>query len=435
MTKTKNAKYRVKNGSDQYEVVHFETSIKQVQGLTEELAGKALESEVSSKISQATQEIQDVENTANSLGERLTIAEGQVRDNAAAIKAEERRAEGEEGRLKAEIAGIREQVSEITGEEGLEGLKTLVQTNTSNLEKEVKRAQKAEGDLEGKVGQKLDTNTFNQEVQALRGEIASKATEENLQSTIDEGNRLLGLKEDSSQVTIKVDASLVEAKAHADRQMEAAKKEAEEAIALTDARVGDLNDKVSTNTNDISGLKRDINGKNSKTQVYESMEQFVAAADELHPKKGDLVFVIKNKKSFIYKNEDAAALAADMVDGQQIPEGWVLFDNISTELDLSEYAKNEAVQEKVQDLTGKVQKEERRATDKENLIAADVAQANSNLNAEKIERGNAVSKLEGDIERKEKEIEKKITDNAPTIGTQEPSGKGLHHIWIDTTEL
>ena len=83
---------------------------------------------------------------------------------------------------------------------------------------------------------------------------------------------------------------------------------------------------------EINNLKSAISDKNSSTLVYSTMDEFNDAVASLNPKVGDLVFVVDVKKAFIYKGADAVAML-DIV----VPKGWVLFDEISTELDLADY--------------------------------------------------------------------------------------------------
>ena len=83
---------------------------------------------------------------------------------------------------------------------------------------------------------------------------------------------------------------------------------------------------------EIQDIKSTIANTNSNTLVCSTMDEFNEAVASLNPKVGDLVFVVDVKKAFIYKGADAVAML-DIV----VPEGWVLFDEISTELDLADY--------------------------------------------------------------------------------------------------
>ncbi len=83
--------------------------------------------------------------------------------------------------------------------------------------------------------------------------------------------------------------------------------------------------------NKINEVKAAITDKNSNTLVFSTMDEFLGAS--LSPKVGDLAFVVDVKKAFIYKGADAAVV----LDLPTPPAGWVLFDEISTELDLVNY--------------------------------------------------------------------------------------------------
>nr|DAF52798.1 MAG TPA: hypothetical protein [Siphoviridae sp. ctqSm5]DAJ60302.1 MAG TPA: hypothetical protein [Caudoviricetes sp.] len=92
---------------------------------------------------------------------------------------------------------------------------------------------------------------------------------------------------------------------------------------------------------EINNLKSAISDKNSSTLVYSTMDEFNGAVASLDPKVGDLVFVLDVKKAFIYKGAGAGAVAMlDIV----VPEGWVLFDEISTDVDLVDYLTREDAQ-------------------------------------------------------------------------------------------
>lgn len=92
---------------------------------------------------------------------------------------------------------------------------------------------------------------------------------------------------------------------------------------------------------EINNLKSAISDKKSSTLVYSTMDEFNGAVASLDPKVGDLVFVLDVKKAFIYKGAGAGAVAMlDIV----VPEGWVLFDEISTDVDLVDYLTREDAQ-------------------------------------------------------------------------------------------
>ena len=94
---------------------------------------------------------------------------------------------------------------------------------------------------------------------------------------------------------------------------------------------------------EINNLKSAISDKKSSTLVYSTMDEFNGAVASLDPKVGDLVFVLDVKKAFIYKGASAGAGVVAMLD-IVVPEGWVLFDEISTDVDLVDYLTREDAQ-------------------------------------------------------------------------------------------
>lgn len=81
----------------------------------------------------------------------------------------------------------------------------------------------------------------------------------------------------------------------------------------------------------INEVKAAISDKNSNTSVFSTMDEFLGAS--LSPKVGDLAFVVEVKKAFIYKGAEAS-VALEL---PTPPAGWILFDEISTEVDLVNY--------------------------------------------------------------------------------------------------
>lgn len=82
---------------------------------------------------------------------------------------------------------------------------------------------------------------------------------------------------------------------------------------------------------EINNLKSAISDKNSNTSVFSTMDEFLGAS--LSPKVGDLAFVVDVKKAFIYKGAEASVALELPIP----PAGWILFDEISTEVDLVNY--------------------------------------------------------------------------------------------------
>lgn len=113
----------------------------------------------------------------------------------------------------------------------------------------------------------------------------------------------------------------------------------------TDGRFTEINFKHDSLKDEVDVLKATVGGKNNATQVFATMEEFEAYAAEKQESliKGDMAYVISVKKSYIY-NPGVVAVA---LESPNPPEGWMFFDEISTELDLAEYAKTEFVNEEL----------------------------------------------------------------------------------------
>ena len=123
-----------------------------------------------------------------------------------------------------------------------------------------------------------------------------------------------------------------------------------DAKVYTDGKIGEVNGaisglegRVATNEGEISNIKDILANKNSNTIVVETEEEI--SIENPTPKIGDLAFVISTKRAYIYKGIQAAILSG-------IPAGWVVFDEITNELDLVNYLKKtdaEATYRKIAD--------------------------------------------------------------------------------------
>lgn len=116
-------------------------------------------------------------------------------------------------------------------------------------------------------------------------------------------------------------------------------------ISAYTTKVGELVQKDEALQGEIDALKATVGGKNNATQVFATMEEFEAYAAEKQESliKGDMAYVISVKKSYIY-NPGVVAVA---LESPNPPEGWMFFDEISTELDLADYAKKAEVTEEL----------------------------------------------------------------------------------------
>lgn len=139
--------------------------------------------------------------------------------------------------------------------------------------------------------------------------------------------------------------TLESAKSYADTKIGEAKTVLEGSIATVDGKVTTLTGKVSANESAISDLRDAISNKNSNTIVVET-EAEIATANS-NPKVGDLAYVISSKRAYIYKGVEALT-------AKNAPEGWVVFDEITNELDLVNYLKKSEAESTYRKLSVKI---------------------------------------------------------------------------------
>ena len=126
----------------------------------------------------------------------------------------------------------------------------------------------------------------------------------------------------------------------------------EDAKAYTDEKIGEVNGtisgldtRVSENESAISNLQDVISNKNNNTIVVETEEEI--NVENPNPKVGDLAFVISTKRAYIYKGVQAVVLSG-------VPAGWVVFDEITNELDLVDYLKKTDAESTYRKLSEKI---------------------------------------------------------------------------------
>ena len=149
---------------------------------------------------------------------------------------------------------------------------------------------------------------------------------------------------------------LSDAKAHAQAKVQEAKTTLEGSIATVDGKVDSakaelqgnidtLAGRVSTNESEISKLKDAVSNKNSNTVVVNTEDEI--ATSNPNPKVGDLAYVISSKRAYIYKGAEAIA-------AKSVPQGWVVFDEITSELDLVDYLKKDEAEATYRKLSVKI---------------------------------------------------------------------------------
>lgn len=321
MTNIKNAKYRMKNEEGQYEVIHFETSVEQVIGLDGKvaeiegsIADRYTKEETNGFFQSIGAEIDAVEAIAEGLNTRLTTVEGDVAGLQTGLANEIARATGVEGILQNQIDELEAKV---------EGF--------NHAETGILAASKAYTD--GKIAD------VNASIEALEEQLGASNTD--LEGKVD----ALASVVESNKVAIEGTVGALDGRVVT----------VEEKVVTLEGAVADLRGEDARLAQEIQNVKDVIANQGSDTKVFANMDEFLGAG--LSPKVGDLAFIIDIKKAFIFKGADAPM----SLDLPTPPAGWVLFDEISTEIDLVDYAKKSDVEGSVAGLDAKIVAETERA--------------------------------------------------------------------------
>ena len=287
------AKYRVKNSAGKYEVVYLETSADQVEETADKVfVTPAEKNQITSNKEAIAAETKARETAVNGLSGRLDVVEG----------------DGEGSINKA-----------------LQDAKTYTDTQISN----VNGANEA---LNGKV------QALEAQANLVDGKISTAKTE-----------AVESAKAHTNSEISKIDVAYkaADAKVLEDAKADAQAKVQEAKTALQ-GKIDTLTGKVSANESEISKLKDAVSNKNSNTIVVNTEDEI--ATSNPNPKVGDLAYVISSKRAYIYKGVDAAksATAGNFKAGETVvgaditravAQGWVVFDEITSELDLVDYLK------------------------------------------------------------------------------------------------
>ena len=203
---------------------------------------------------------------------------------------------------------------------------------TKNTEQDVEIAKKvAKSDvinglaetLEGKV---LDARQGKVLKELVEGEVArATSVEESLSERLDV---IEGVGEGS------INKALKDAKGYTDGK-----------IGEVNGTISALDGRVSANEGVISNLQNLVSNKNNNTIVVETEAEI--SVENSSPKVGDLAFVISTKRAYIYKGVQAAILS-------EVPTGWVVFDEITNELDLVNYLKKSDAESTYRKLSEKI---------------------------------------------------------------------------------
>ena len=298
------AKYRVKNSDGKYEVVYLETSADQVEQTSDRVFVTPEEkSQITSNKEAIAAETKARETAVNGLSGRLDVIEGTG-----------------EGSVKKALQDAKsyadEKVQEVNGANA--ALSERVDANEAALGTVDTRIATAKTDA-------IDTAKAHTNSEISKIYTAYKAADakvlEDAEAKVKEAKT--ALEGSISTVDGKVDSAKTELKGSIDT----------------------LTGRVSANESEISKLKNAVSNKNSNTIVVETEDEI--ATENPNPKVGDLAYVISSKRAYIFKGVSAIAV-------KSVPQGWVVFDEITSELDLVDYLKKDEAEATYRKLSDKI---------------------------------------------------------------------------------
>lgn len=286
------AKYRVKNSAGKYEVVYLETSADQVEETSDRVFVTPEEkTQITSNKEAIAAETQARTEAVNAINGKLDVINGNEETTGSISKA-----------LKDAKAYTDGKVQEVNGANA--ALSEKVEANKAAL------------------------GTVDTRIATAKGEAIESA------KTYTDGE--IG----------KIDAAY---KAADTKVLEDAKADAQakvqEAKTTLQGNIDTLAGRVSTNESEISKLKDAVSNKNSNTIVVETEDEI--ATENPNPKVGDLAYVISSKRAYIFKGVSAIAV-------KSVPQGWVVFDEITSELDLVDYLKKDEAEATYRKLSDKI---------------------------------------------------------------------------------
>lgn len=361
------AKYRVKNSEGKYEVVYLETSADQVEETSDRVFVTPDEkSQITSNKEAIAAETQARETAVNGLSGRLDVIEG-------------------------------------TGEGSVKKALQDAKTYTDGKVQEVNGANAA---LSEKVeANKAALGTVDTRIATAKGEAIESA------KTYTDGE--IG-KIDTAYKAADTKV-LEDAKADAQAKVQEAKAALEGSISTVDGKVDSaktelqgnidtLAGRVSTNESEISKLKDAVSNKNSNTIVVNTEDEI--ATSNPNPKVGDMAYVISSKRAYIFKGVDALSAKA-------VPQGWVVFDEITSELDLVNYLKKSEADTTYRKLADKIAEAD--------LATELVSKIDSKLDGTQVDSkiSAAVSPVSTKVDTNEAAIAKEVSDRQGEISRVE----------------
>jgi hypothetical protein len=212
-----------------------------------------------------------------------------------------------------------------------------------------------------------------------------------LSSEVD--NRISVVSNRISTVEQTVDKNLSDNRGYVDSAINQLKSEVAEEFNELDNELNTLTNRVGANESEIVDIKKAISGMGSNTVVVNT-ESEIASANP-NPKVGDLAYVLSNKRAYIYKGV-----------ARSVPSGWVVFDEITTEVDLVNYLKKSEAENTYRKLSDRITMKDLDAT-----IVSEI--------------GDKATKVELNT------VDDRITASMPTLSYSAPSGTEVGHVWIE----
>lgn len=405
----------------------------------------------------------------------------EVSDRTAAVKAVDEKLTAEVSRATKAEENLGNRISNVEGE--VARVEGLVETKSEET------LTSAKSYTDGKVAQ---INSVNQGLaDRVSANETALGTVDSRIATAKEGAVNEAKAHTNSEIT-KLDTALKaadaqilsQAKAHADSKvvdLDAKLTNTINAVDVkvdgVDGKVDALTERVSTNESDIANLKDAVSNKNNNTIVVNTEAEI--ATENPTPKVGDLAYVVSSKRAYIYKGVNAIAV-------RNVPTGWVVFDEITSELDLKDYLKkseaeatyrklsvkivegdlatelatkinnkleanqvNSMIENAVNPVNSKVdanttaissEVSERKSeiTRVEGVLTSAKSELNSSINAvnskvdtTKSDLTSALNQKEADLKAEDTKLNNRIDKFVPVISGTEPQGTEAGHVWLE----
>lgn len=278
---------------------------------------------------------QDIETNATAIAQEVSDRAEAIESVTSLIEDEVLRATNAETQLGSRIDGVKSDVNKAieTCKTYTDGKVSEINANAEALEERVTANEDALALVDGKIAtaksEAINTSNAHTTSEIAKIDAAYKAADvqtlESAKSYADTkiGEAKTALESSISAVGAKVDSAKVELQGNIDT----------------------LAGRVSTNETEISNLKDAVSNKNSNTIVVETEDEI--ATENPNPKVGDLAYVISSKRAYIFKGVNALSV-------KSVPQGWVVFDEITSELDLVNYLKKDEAEATYRKLSVKI---------------------------------------------------------------------------------